>query len=222
MRGVFVKYKAVIFDLDGTLLDTLEDLANSMNHVLKSQGLPIHDKEKYKYFVGNGMYNLVLRTLPPDKREESYVRHCHELVKETYGKMWADTTQPYTGIPELLDRLTTLRYKLAVLSNKPHEFTLLVVEKLLERWSFDAVLGERTSVPRKPDPAGALEIASLLNIPPKEFLYLGDTGIDMTTAKAAGMHAVGVLWGFREADELRKNGADVLIETPTDLFKLLK
>ena len=109
-----------------------------------------------------------------------------------------------------------------MLSNKPHEFTLLVVEKLLERWSFDAVLGERTSVPRKPDPAGALEIASLLNIPQKEFLYLGDTGIDMTTAKAAGMHAVGVLWGFREADELRKNGADVLIETPTDLFKLLK
>jgi len=216
-----LKYKAIIFDLDGTLLDTLEDLANSMNKVLKSQGLPIHDKEKYKYFVGNGMYNLALRTLPLDKREESYVRHCHALVKEEYGKRWADTTKPYKGIPELLDKLTALRYKLAVLSNKPHEFTLLTVKKLLERWRFDAVLGERSGIPRKPDPAGALEIASLLNIAPKEFLYLGDTGTDMVTAKASGMYAVGVLWGFRKADELLENGADVLIKTPIELLEIL-
>ena len=217
-----MKYKAIIFDLDGTLLDTLEDLANSTNHVLQSEGLPIHDMEKYKYFVGNGMYNLVLRTLPLDKREESYVRHCHALVKEEYGKRWADTTKPYKGIPDLLDKLTALRCKLAVLSNKPHEFTLLTVKRLLERWRFDAVLGERSGISRKPDPAGALEIASLFNIDPKEFLYLGDTGIDMATAKAAGMHAVGVLWGFREAEELLKNGADILIKTPADLFKLLR
>ena len=217
-----MKYKAIIFDLDGTLLDTLEDLANSTNHVLQSQGLPIHDMEKYKYFVGNGMYNLVLRTLPLDKREESYVRHCHALVKEEYGKRWADTTKPYKGIPDLLDKLTALRCKLAVLSNKPHEFTLLTVKRLLERWRFDAVLGERSGISRKPDPAGALEIANLFNIDPKEFLYLGDTGIDMATAKAAGMHAVGVLWGFREAEELLKNGADILIKTPADLFKVLR
>lgn len=217
-----MQYKAVIFDLDGTLLNTLEDLANSMNQVLKSQRLPTHDIEKYKYFVGNGMYNLVLRTLPPDKREESYVKHCHALVTEEYGKRWADTTKPYKGIPELLDKLTALKYRLAVLSNKPHEFTSLIITKLLRDWSFDAAFGERPGIPRKPNPAGALEIASLFNIPPEEFLYLGDTGTDMVTAKAAGMHAVGVLWGFRKADELLKNGADLLIKTPADIFEILE
>jgi len=217
-----VKYKAIIFDLDGTLLDTLEDLANSMNQVLKSQGLPMHETEKYKQFVGSGMYNLALRALPPDKRDESFIKHCQNLMQEEYKKRWADTTKPYEGIPELLDRLTTLGYKRAVLSNKPHEFTQLIVKKLLERWSFDAVFGERPGVPRKPNPAGAMEIAKLLDIPPKEFIYMGDSGIDMNTAKSAGMYAVGVLWGFRDAAELMENGADLIIKTPIELFSILE
>ncbi|AEE91784.1 HAD-superfamily hydrolase, subfamily IA,variant 3 [Tepidanaerobacter acetatoxydans Re1] len=217
-----MKYKAIIFDLDGTLLDTLEDLANSMNQVLKSQGLPIHEIEKYKQFVGSGMYNLALRALPLDKRDESFIKHCQNLMQEEYKKRWADTTKPYEGIPELLDRLTTLGCKKAVLSNKPHEFTQLIVKKLLERWSFDAVFGERPGVPRKPNPAGALEIAKLLDIPPKEFIYLGDSGIDMNTAKSAGMYAVGVLWGFRDADELMENGADLIIKTPIELFSVIE
>ncbi|NLZ52457.1 MAG: HAD family hydrolase [Thermoanaerobacteraceae bacterium] len=217
-----MKYKAAIFDLDGTLLDTLQDLGDSMNQVLKSQGLPIHEIEKYKYFVGNGMYNLVMRTLPPDRREESFVRYCHTLLKKEYGKRWADTTKPYEGIPELLDKFTTLRYKLAVLSNKPHEFTQLVVKKLLPDWKFDVIFGERQGVPRKPAPAGALEIADLFGIPTDEFLYFGDTGTDMITAKAAGMFAVGVLWGFRPADELLENGADLLVEKPCNIFRLIQ
>lgn len=217
-----MKYKAAIFDLDGTLLDSLQDLANSMNLVLESQGLPVYEIEKYKYFVGNGMYELAKRTLPPDKREESYVKYCHTLLKKEYEKRWADTTKPYEGIPELLDKLAALRYKLAVLSNKPHEFTLLVVNKLLLHWKFDAIFGERQGVPRKPDPAGALEIADLFGIPTNEFLYFGDTGTDMVTAKAAGMFAVGVLWGFRTADELLESGADLLIEKPLDIFKFIQ
>ena len=217
-----MKYKAAIFDLDGTLLDTLQDLGDSMNQVLKSQGLPIHEIEKYKYFVGNGMYNLVMRTLPPDRREESFVSYCHTLLKKEYGKRWADTTKPYEGIPELLDKFTTLRYKLAVLSNKPHEFTQLVVKKLLPDWKFDVIFGERQGVPRKPAPAGALEIADLFGIPTDEFLYFGDTGTDMITAKAAGMFAVGVLWGFRPADELLENGADLLVEKPCNIFRLIQ
>jgi len=217
-----LRFKGAIFDIDGTLLNSLGDLANSMNHVLKSQGLPTHEMEKYKYFVGNGAYNLVKRALPPDKRDESYIRYCQGLFKEEYGKRWADTTRPYEGIPELLDKLTAMKYKLAVLSNKPHEMTLLVVKKLLPQWNFDAVFGEREGIPRKPDPTGALEIANLFGIPTNEFLYFGDSGTDMATAKAAGMFAVGVLWGFRSADELLENGADIIIEKPMDVFKFIQ
>ena len=164
-----MNFKAAIFDLDGTLLDTLQDLADSMNYVLESQGLPIHEREKYKYFVGNGLYNLVKRTLPPDRREESYIRYCHGLLKEEYAKRWADTTKPYEGIPELLDKFTALKYRLAILSNKPHEFTKLVVEKFLSHWNFEVVFGEREGVPRKPDPAGAIEIAELWASLPMSF-----------------------------------------------------
>ena len=217
-----MKYKAIIFDLDGTLLNTLEALANSMNHVLKSQGLPVHEVEEYKYLLVKGMYNLAQKALPPEKREESFIKYCQQLMQEEYGKRWADTTRPYDGIPELLDKLTALRYKLAVLSNKPHEFTIQIVEKLLGRWKFDAVFGEREGIPRKPDPTAALEIAKLLNIAPEKFVYVGDSGVDMKTAKSAGMYAVGALWGFREADELLENGADVLIEKPLELLEILK
>ena len=133
----------------------------------------------------------------------------------------ADNTKPYKGIDSLLNKLATLRYKTAVLSNKPHDMALLTIDKFLGRWKFDVVFGQRPGIPIKPDPAGALEIAELFQIPPKEFLYLGDTGTDMITAKAAGMHAVGVLWGFRKADELLENGADTLISTPTELFKFI-
>jgi len=207
-----VKYEAVLFDLDGTLLDTLRDLADSMNSALKSMGFPIHAVEKYKYFVGDGMYNLVLRTLPPGIREESIIKECLAKMNDEYGKRWADTTRPYDGIPELLDRLDGLGLKKAVLSNKPHDFTKL---------SFDVVLGQREGVPKKPDPAAALEIVDKLDIPPEKFLYLGDTNTDMKTANAAGMYAVGVLWGFREADELTENGARVLIKSPMDLLDIL-
>jgi phosphoglycolate phosphatase len=216
-----MKYKAVLFDLDGTLLDTLDDLSNSMNAVLKSSGYPIHDAEAYKYFVGDGIRNLVKRALPDGKRDDLNIERNFIAMREEYRRRWDERTRPYEGIPELLDALTKQNVKMTVLSNKADEFTKLVVAKLLPQWKFEAVFGERSSVPKKPDPAGAIEISLQLNIPVKEFLYLGDTNVDMKTATSAGMYAVGALWGFRKADELVEGGARVLIPKPASLLDLL-
>lgn len=216
-----MKFKAVIFDLDGTLLDTLDDLSDSMNAVLSASSLPVHAAEAYKYFVGDGVRNLVKRALPEHLRDDLTIeKHLSEMQKE-YGKRWADKTKPYEGIPELLDALKEKGVRLTILSNKVDEFTKLVVEKLLPGWKFDLVLGERKSVPKKPDPSGAFEIAKELDMPVGEFLYLGDTDVDMITANAAGMYAVGALWGFRKADELVNGGARILIPKPQTLLDLL-
>lgn len=215
-------FKAIVFDLDGTLLDTIQDLANSMNSVLSTYGYPTHPVEKYNYFVGNGMVNLVKGALPQEVvANESDLTKYIEAYREEYNKRWDDTTRAYEGVPELLDGLTKRGIKMTILSNKPDKFTHLTVTKLLPNWKFDIIYGERPSVPRKPDPAGALEIAEILNIPVKEFLYLGDSGVDMETANAAGMYAVGALWGLRGADELLASGARTLIVKPAELIKLL-
>ncbi len=214
-------YKAVIFDLDGTLLDTLEDIANSMNDVLTRLGFPAHDVKKYKYFVGDGMRMLVERALPQDKRSIEIIENTLSEYREEYSGRWAEKAMPYDGIQQLLDELVAKNIKIAVLSNKPHSITVPAVESLLSKWSFEVIYGERPGHPRKPDPSSALEISEHLGISPKEILYVGDTSIDMKTANAAGMYAVGVLWGFRDADELSENGAKTLIAHPMELVELL-
>jgi phosphoglycolate phosphatase len=216
-----MEFKAVIFDMDGTLLDTLQDLADSMNQVLKRFGYPEHPREAYKYFVGQGMDILVRKALPPEHLYESLIPQCIEAMREEYGKNWDRSTRPYPGIPELLDALTQKEIPMAILSNKPHDFTQFVAARLLAKWTFPVILGARPGVPKKPDPAGALEIADILKLSPKEILYLGDTGTDMQTATAAGMFPVGVLWGFRTESELLAEGAKVLIERPQELLKYL-
>jgi phosphoglycolate phosphatase len=216
-----MKYKAIIFDLDGTLLDSIEDLKDSMNSVLESHGFPTHDTETFKYFVGTGMRNLVMNSLPPEERSQTIIDNCLSQMRKEYGKRWADKTKPYEGIPQLLDALTEKNIKMAVLSNKIHDFTTLIVDRLLKKWNFDVVFGERASVPRKPNPAGALEISSLLDIPPEKFLYLGDSDTDMETAKNANMYPIGVLWGFRKAHELLAAGAKKLIHHPMELLEFL-
>jgi phosphoglycolate phosphatase len=217
-----MKYKAVVYDLDGTLLDSVEDLADSMNNALERFGYPPHATEKYKYFVGDGMRTLVCRTIPADVQDEKTIGECLQVMKDEYGRRWAQKTKPYPGIPELLKAVQEKGLKMAVLSNKPHEFTGIIVEKLLVGNHFDLVIGERPGIPKKPDPTGALKIAETLKVLPAEILYLGDTNTDMKTANAAGMFAVGVLWGFRQADELIANGAKVLLRKPLDLLELLK
>lgn len=216
-----MKYRAVLFDLDGTLLDTLDDLADSMNNILERSGYPKHDRNSYKYFVGDGMFNLVKRALPDEMRSDADVEYYFAAMREEYGRRWDEKTKPYEGIPELLDSLKEKGLKMAILSNKSHYFTKLVVEKLLAKWTFDLIFGERPGVPKKPNPAGAAEISSLLGIPAKEFLYLGDTNVDMKTATAADMYPLGALWGFRKADELVEGGARLLIPKPEALLDLL-
>lgn len=218
-----MKYKVVVFDLDGTLLDTIEDLRDSMNSVLMERGYPVHDSEAYKYFVGDGMRELARRALPEDKRSEDEVDSALKGMTAQYAQRWADKSAPYPGIDKLLNGLAEKGVKCAILSNKLDAFTKQVVEKLLPDWSFYPIFGERQAmgVPKKPDPAGALEIAQILKVQPSECLYLGDTAVDMKTANAAGMYAVGVLWGFRKADELLENGAKILISEPQELLDIL-
>jgi len=212
-------FEAVIFDLDGTLLDTLEDLARAMNRVLEQSGLPVHPVENYKLLVGDGVENLVRRALPEPMRDPQTVSRAMAAMRLEYSKAWAASTRPYPGVAELLDGLRARRIPMAVLSNKPDDFTKRMVATMLPSWQFQLVLGERTGIPRKPDPGGALEISSSMGIDPAGFLYLGDTDTDMRTAVAAGMYPVGALWGFRTARELLSSGARRLLKRPQDLLE---
>lgn len=216
-----MKCKAVIFDLDGTLLDTLDDLADSMNSVLAAMSLPLIPLNEYKILVGRGMRNLVTTSLPPELRSEELIDRCYSAMFEEYGRRWCIKTRPYDGIPELLDGLAVKEIPAAILSNKVDKITQLVVKKYLAGWKFEAVLGEREGVPRKPDPAGLLEIAGLMRIPADEIICLGDSGSDMTAALGAGMYPVGALWGFRSRSELVGHGAKKVIETPTELLAII-
>jgi len=214
-------YKAILFDLDGTLLNTLEDLGNAVNRVLSEKGFPTHKLDAYRYFIGEGTAMLITRALPKEKGNDSTIHACQEAFLKDYGNNWNVKTRPYDGVTEMLDALTARRLKIAVLSNKPHEFTERCVTDLLPTWAFDVVLGESNTVPQKPDPAGALKVAKCLKIPPADFLYLGDSAIDMKTAIAAGMFPVGALWGFRSIEELQESGAQALIERPLEILNLL-
>ncbi len=217
-----MRFRGVIFDLDGTLLNTIFDLASSMNAVLVRFGFPEHDVETYKTHVGDGLEMLVRRSIPQAVQKDPTIHaRCVEAMRKEYDRRRRETTAPYPGIPELLDVMATRQIRMAVLSNKPDGPTKLLVAELLPRWRFEAVIGESPATPRKPDPTGALLIARTLQIPAHELLYLGDSGIDMRTATAAGMYAVGALWGFRKAEELLAAGAQTLIEKPEDLLPLL-
>ena len=213
--------RCVLFDLDGTLVDSLVDLADSMNRVLIRQGFAAHPTEAYRYFVGDGIIKLAQRALPAEAQQEDIIKDCARKMRQEYALHWADTTRPYPGIAELLDTLASRGIEIAILSNKPDALTQEVVRTLLPQWNFAAVAGARETFPRKPDPAGALRIANLLRREPANFLYLGDTDTDMQTARAARMFAIGVLWGFRTAEELKEHGAQALLSVPGELCPLL-
>ncbi|MEK6248800.1 MAG: HAD-IA family hydrolase, partial [Planctomycetales bacterium] len=178
-------FAAVIFDLDGTLLHTLPDLAAATNEVLTDIGQPTHPLEAFKTLVGSGVVKLFQRALPDEHCNEHLVADCVRRFQETYMRNWNVRTKCFSGIPELLDELVQRGLKLAVLSNKPHDFTLKCIAEFLGKYAFDPVLGQRESVPRKPDPAAAFEITSYLNITPAQTLYVGDTAVDMQTARRA-------------------------------------
>ncbi len=215
-----MSFKAVVFDLDGTLLNTIDDLGDSMNEVLASFGFPLHTIDQYKLLVGKGLVNLVTVSLPEDNRDEKTIDSCLIKMREAYGDRWSNKTSPYPGIPELLDSLTAKKIPMAILSNKVHQMTILIVEKLLGGWRFSPVFGERPGIPRKPDPLAAHEILNTLGLLPEEVVYLGDSGSDMLTAVNSGMYPVGALWGFRDESELSSHGAKMLINKPSDLLIL--
>lgn len=214
--------RCVLFDLDGTLLDTLRDLGESVNLVLRQRGFPEHPIDAYRFLVGDGATMLVTRALPASRRDEATVAACLKDYRVAYAKHWNVHTRPYDGVPELLDALAARGLALAILSNKPHAMTRRCVEGYLARWRFAAVLGQRDDVARKPDPAGALEAARLADVDPAHVLYVGDTATDMETANAAGMFAVGVTWGFRPEDELRTHGAHLIVHHPRDILAALE
>ena len=213
--------RAVLFDLDGTLLDSLDDLAGSMNFVLSELGFPQHPSSVYRGFVGDGVTMLARRALPAEAGSDAIVAAAVARLREVYSRRSMAKTRPYPGIPALLDALEARRLRKGVLSNKPHDLTLALVAGLLGRWSFDPVFGERPGIARKPDPAAALEAARIFGARPHEVLYVGDTPTDLATAKAAGMLPVGAAWGFRPEAELRAAGASAIAATPRDVLGFL-
>ena len=216
-----IKFQAVLFDLDGTLLDTLADIANATNAALIQLGFPVHPQDSYRYFLGEGMDWLVRRALPEESHDAETLKKCHDAIIAEYETCWAENTRPYPGIADLLEELDQRCIAKAVLSNKPDAFTKKTVEKLLPDFKFEIVRGATPDTAIKPDPAGAIRIADELGISPRQFIYLGDTNTDMQTAVAAGMFAAGALWGFRTAEELSINGAQVLLDNPLDVLPLL-
>lgn len=214
-------FRAVFFDLDGTLLDSIDDIAGAMNFALQGEGLPVHDVKAYKYFVGNGMKMLVERSAPADA-SPGLKQRLLEVMQRQYALTWDHKTRPYGGINELLDALRQRELLLAVLSNKPHQATCGVVERFFPTKPFVMVQGSPSpQVPAKPQPGVALAMAEKLGLAPREILFMGDTKTDMETARNAEMIPVGVLWGFRTRDELVDNGAKYLLDKPLDLLPLL-
>lgn len=215
-----MQYKAVIFDLDGTLVDSLADLSDSVNLMLESYGFPTHEVEKYRYFVGNGSKKLMERTLPRDKAASAeFVEEALVKYKAIYKERLLEKTRPYNGVRELLAELKSRGIPLAVCTNKHNDAALTIVKILFAPGTFEEVLGDRPGFPKKPNPATPLEIASHLGVKPDEVAYLGDTSVDMETAVHAGFLPVGVLWGFRPEEELVKNGAKVLLKAPLELLE---
>ena len=212
-------HDAVMFDLDGTLADTLRDIAEAGNHMLRRLDRRPIELPRYRYLAGQGLRRLVEDALETDDPEliDRGVSH----FRAYYADHKYDHTQPYEGVADLLDELTNRGLTLAVMSNKPDDATRAMVEHVFGRWTFKAVRGHRDDMPLKPDPAAVLAIAEELGVPAPRWIYVGDTLVDMQTGVAAGMLTVGVTWGFRDEDELRQHGAQRIINHPSELLELL-
>ena len=212
--------KAIIFDLDGTLIDSLEDIAVCMNQVLEELNLPSHQIEDYKYFVGGGISILVDNALDKNTNDEIKAK-VTEKFKIVYDQKLHEKTKPYDGIYELLDELQKLDFKIGILSNKPHEFTIAYAKNLFSKYDMKEVHGQKSHIEKKPDPIAAIQIAQSFDVPCEEVYFVGDTMVDMQTAVNAKMIGIGVLWGFRDEDELMGNGATFVVKHPLDILEIL-
>ncbi len=213
--------KGIVFDLDGTLADSVIDIAESMNQVLTEQNLATHNIDKYKQFAGNGIRKLVERALPEALRSgDPFATHMNRML-EVYGENCINKTTLFPGVADLLDQLQAKGIKIAVFSNKVDDLTQKVVKVLLSNWDVAFVTGISSTVDRKPNPQGALLAAEKMGFSPSEMMFVGDSGVDMETASNAKMFGVGVLWGFRSEEELKANGAKAVISEALDLIKHL-
>jgi len=214
-------HRLVIFDLDGTLVDSLGDLADSMNAVLTKLGHPTHAGAAYRHFVGDGIVMLARRALPAAARRDELIAECVAEMRAEYATRQTATTRPFPGVPEVLSELRRRGVLTAVLSNKPDRPSREIVDALLAFHPFDMVRGARPDVPLKPDPTAALDIAERLGVEASEAVFVGDTNIDMRTGCAAGMTAVGVTWGFRDEHDLVSGGAHRVIHRPAELLPIV-
>lgn len=215
--------KAIIFDLDGTLLDSVADIAAANNRVLEAEGLPMHSVQKYIEFIGNGARRLVQLALPEHwQNDETKVNEFLTNYKAAYKANLVDKSRLFEGIPELLTFLNKNEIPIAINTNKPHDQTKLIVDQLLRSWDFEVVLGQQDSFPRKPDPTGALSIAKTLNLEPEEVLFVGDSGVDVETAKNAGMQLLCVEWGYSPKQEMVDAGCEQFVRTTSELKEYIK
>ena len=214
------KIKLVIFDLDGTLIDSLADIAAAANDALRQLSLPTHPLDSYNHFVGNGLENLVRRIAEPE-RSATVRESLVNSFKKNYEKNWNHETRPYPGIVEMLKSLEAMEISTGVLSNKPHAFTRECIGEFFPDHRFAQVFGQRSTIPIKPDPAGALNIASSCGCSPENCLFVGDSAVDILTGKGACMLTTGVTWGFRERLELERAGADFIIDSPAELIPIV-
>lgn len=212
--------KAIIFDLDGTLIDSLEDIAVCMNQVLEELNLPSHKLEDYKYFVGGGISILVDNALHKDTSDK-VKEEVTNRFKVVYDQKLHAKTLPYDGIYDLLDELKRLDFKIGILSNKPHEFTIEYAKNLFSKYEMKEVHGQKSHIAKKPDPIAAIQIAKSFEVPCEEVYFVGDTMVDMQTAVNARMIGIGVLWGFRDEEELISNGATFVVKHPLDILEIV-
>lgn len=215
-----MRFKAVIFDLDGTLLDTIEDIKETMNQVLREYNYQEYSQEEYKYFVGKGVDNLIKEVMKSGNIEQEAFAKLKKGYYEVYIKQATVNTKIYDGISELLTELKQKGISLNVLSNKPHSQTIEVIKHYFDDNVFDLVYGKKEEFLPKPHPDSASDLVANLNLNPEEILYVGDTETDMFTAKNAKFYSIGVLWGFRKKEELVNAGADKIVENPTEILEL--
>ena len=215
-----MKFKGIIFDLDGTLVDSLHDISDAMNTVLESLNYPTHTYDTYQYFIGSGLRNLVSKALPSTHNSDDQIEICFECMINEYREICTLKTKPYEGILELLENLTSKNIKMAVFSNKADELTKKIASEIFPNY-FDTAVGLSTEELKKPNPFEAVEISKNWNLKPEEILFVGDSDIDMQTAVNANMFPVGVSWGYRTEEELKTSGAKLVINNASELIEIL-
>lgn len=213
--------KAVLFDLDGTLVNSLGDLAEATNRALAAGGFPAREVEEFKLFAGDGMPKMLERALPEGNKSPETVQRLLTVLKSYYIEHYADKSTPYDGVPELIAELKKRGFIVAVVTNKLQEMAEVVVNKFYGD-AFDRVFGMREGIPAKPDPTMALLAMRELGVTPEECVFVGDSGMDVATGVNSGALPVGELWGFRGEEELRKNGARYIISRPEELLKIIE